>query len=508
MLDFNELEFNKVLSTLVEVVTRHRRDLSDRPILPPPFPSDNEHRIPTMLPIQSQSLEHTFSLLCDEILPRLGTYNSPRFFGFVTGGVTDASLLADMLLPSLDRHVQVHSPLDPLPALLEALTLHFVLSLLSPPSSPTLLQERFASRTLTTGATSSNILGLACGRDFVLQQYGVSVADDGFAGHRVVVLHAASHASVSKAASLVGIGRKQCYDLGVGGREWDFDLEKLEERLKEAKEKGDGVIVVAQLGEVNTGGMTADLPAIRQLCNDYDAWLHIDGAFGAFAALLPTLFPTVSRDLALADSLTLDGHKWLNVPYDCALFYSRSRTLQTSVFGINAAYLSTSSDKADADVPLIDPLPPLKSIIPTLESPLNMGIENSRRFRALPLFASLICLGREGYTDIVSRNIAFARQIVSWMREEKKDDYEVLLPPNVDVLNVVLFKSRKGTGAEMVKKINEQGRMFVTGTKWRGEDAARLAVSNWMTGLDHGKGKEEDWVIVKRVLEKVASEMA
>ncbi|KAH8918242.1 PLP-dependent transferase [Atractiella rhizophila] len=496
--------FNKALSSLLSIVSEHRQSITSLPIIPPSLPST--HGIPTALPEDPQGLEATLSLLKDEIIPRLGTWNGPRFFGFVTGGVTDAALLADMLTPSLDKSVQLNLPTDSLPILIEALTLHFVLSLLAPSSSPTLLQERFPGRTLTTGATASNVLGLTCGRDWTLRQFGVDVAVEGYSGRKVIVLHAGAHASVKKAAALVGIGKGNCLDFGGGGgREWDFDFGRLEERLEEAKESKEGVIVVAQMGEVNTGGMTSELPKIRNLCDKYTAWLHIDGAFGAFAALIPSNFPTVSTDLALGDSITMDGHKWLNVPYDCGLFYCRSASLQTGTFSINASYLSTGKRTHDIDAPLIDPLPPLQDMMDSIESPLNLGIENSRRFRALPLFASLFSLGRSGYTELISRNVSFARQIVSWLKGQEA--YEVLLPDDMQVLNVVLFKSKRGKSGEMVRLINASGKMFVTPTKWRGEDAARLAVSNWMTGLDHGKGEAEDWEIVQQVLEQVAMEL-
>jgi glutamate/tyrosine decarboxylase-like PLP-dependent enzyme len=176
----------------------------------------------------------------------------------------------------------------------------------------------------------------------------------------------------------------------------------------------------------------------------------------------------------------------LNVPYDCALFYTRSSAIHAAVMGPGGevpAYLSTSG----ASIP----------------SPLNTCIENSSRFRALPLYASLVRYGRSGYQDIVRRNIAFAREIEAWL--VASPHYEVLTPPSTSssqggqfrLLNIVLFAPARTCGVkqfedaetggqEMVKSINETGEIYVTGTKWKGRSGARLAVSNHLTGQSDG----------------------
>lgn len=153
----------------------------------------------------------------------------------------------------------------------------------------------------------------------------------------------------------------------------------------------------------------------------------------------------------------------------------------------------------------------LSAAASSIPSPLNVGIENSRRFRALPLYSSLICYGKEGYSEIIQRNIAFARSVEAWLYESPY--YDVLTPPSTSskargdyrILNIVLFapSAKCGVaelqgedgGVKMVEKINESGEMYVTGTKWKGRSAARLAVSNWQTGTDDGHLE-----VVKRTL--------
>ncbi|OCF41813.1 hypothetical protein I317_04323 [Kwoniella heveanensis CBS 569] len=288
-----------------------------------------------------------------------------------------------------------------------------------------------------------------------------------------------------------------------------FDVYKLEERLEAEKQAGRGVIVVYGIGEVNTGGFGRGLGDVAELCKKYGAWLHVDAAFGGFAGLMPEL-AEYTKDMDKADSLTLDGHKWLNVPYDCGLFFTRHTSSLTTVFqppsASAPAYLASSSTspqsaqatglaEAEGTVQAQD-----------VPSPLYVGIENSRRFRALPLLASLLSLGKEGYRDIVTRNILFARKVATFINESPH--YELLNPSprasvgdqkttsedsgGLDIIpsNIVLFRgsstspyppSSPGSSTELTKAINDTRLLYVSATKWRGEGAVRIAVSNYLT---------------------------
>jgi glutamate/tyrosine decarboxylase-like PLP-dependent enzyme len=234
------------------------------------------------------------------------------------------------------------------------------------------------------------------------------------------------------------------------------------------------------------------MQAIRQLCDMYGAWIHVDGAFGILARLLPSLpqydaIKLCTAGLELADSITGDGHKLLNVPYDCGFFLSRHRTLAERVFANpNAAYLSASA-AGDG-----------------IMSPLNIGLENSRRFRALPVYASLIAYGKAGYRDMLERQISLSRGIASFLHDS--EHYELL--PQVegsvgDILEsiyiIVLFRAKdEKLNEQLVAKIKASRKIYVSGTSWDGRPACRFAVSNWM--VDVGR----DLPIVKQVLLDVA----
>ncbi|KAF9517184.1 hypothetical protein BS47DRAFT_1389988 [Hydnum rufescens UP504] len=426
-------------------------------------------------------------------------------------GAIPAALHGDILASVYDQNVQVNLPAETISTTVEHRTLELLLDLLKLP------RESFPGRTITTGATASNVLGLACGRDFAIrhaiQDPEYSAAEHGLSRADVKVLADRPHASLLKAASLVGIGRSNVIDM-FDAKAQQIDLTLLEGRLAACPPGGlQGIIVALSFGEVNTGESSPNVKKIRELCDRYHAWLHIDAAFGAFARLVPEL-QDQAAGLELADSITSDAHKWLNVPYDSGLFFCRSLELQTSIFG---------PSPRSAPPPYLTPIGPLGSqVSPEMESallipsPLNIGIENSRRFRALPIFCALLSLGRDGYTEMIRRHVEFARRLGRWMTSgEGSKWFEVLnLSPGVSSishsepvvpLNIVLFRARPGPlcpaifshtssdglgSSRLVRAINDTRRLYVSPSM----NAVRIAVSNWMTGLPpaHSNSADKD----------------
>ncbi|GAA5873163.1 hypothetical protein JCM1840_005589 [Sporobolomyces johnsonii] len=513
--------FKEQLKRVNELIAQRAEELFDLPVTSTKDAIEHAlHTLPADLPQDGIGLEATTDHLLSTISPALMPGQAgPRTFGLVIGGVTPAAQLADMIVTSFDPCVQEATA----SVAIESLTLSYLLSLLSLPPSI------FTQNIITTGATASNLLGLSLGRDYTISavkyRQGVeswSVPEQGFGGVGVDVFIADAHASVKKAAALCGIGRANVIELGDEAKERQsmigcFDLEALERRLRENWEEGRGSIVATSFGEVNTGAINSDTPQLRSLCDKYYAWLHIDAAFGAFATLHPD-FAHYKPHLVLGDSITSDAHKWLNVPYDCGLFFSRQRQVNpssttTSLYELTgpgkraAAYLTSSSSSTSGE-----PAHPKLEETKKLQSPLFLNIENSRRFRALPLYASLLSLGSRGYTSLIRRNISFARTVDAFLRAHPA--YDVLAPPAMPVMNIVLFApgvrapsrfrvetpENPDPAATFVAALNRSNEIFVTPTVWRGRSAVRLAVSNWMTT------EEREWAIVKRVLEKVMEE--
>jgi glutamate/tyrosine decarboxylase-like PLP-dependent enzyme len=258
------------------------------------------------------------------------------------------------------------------------------------------------------------------------------------------------------------------------------------------------IILAISAGEVNTGRFATNglekMKRLRALCDQNDIWIHVDGAFGLFSRTLHphehlAEFSDIvdgGEGLELADSITGDGHKLLNVPYDCGFYFCRHKGIAEEVFrNGNAAYLtSVGSDDQVA-------------------SPLHIGIENSRRFRALPVYASLLAYGRKGYANMLRRQIKLARRVVSYLWESAI--YQVLPEGRskaemVDkTFIVVLFRARNDRlNGDLVHRINEGRKIYVSGTSWDGRPAARIAIANW--GVD----VESDYRIIHDVLQGVA----
>ncbi|WWC59170.1 uncharacterized protein I303_101718 [Kwoniella dejecticola CBS 10117] len=520
-----ENEFQSSLDAVISHISTRQESLDEIPILPTAQSiTSSISSLPISLPEKGLGTSETTDYLIKEVLPGiLQAQNGPRYYGFVVGGVTPAAQLADMLATSYDENVQVNLHQQTASTAIEQRALELVLDLLD------IKRSVFVGRTITTGATACNILGLACARDHLLSQsphlpHNYSWARDGppsapgLPSPPLVILSLHPHFSIAKAAALVGLGSGPKIIQQIPADPEDelaFDLGELEERLKAEKEVGRGVIVVYGVGEVNTGGFGRDLDKVAQLCKRYGGWLHVDAAFGGFAGLMPEL-KAYTQDMDKADSLTLDGHKWLNIPYDCGLFYTRHTESLTNIFqppsASAPAYLASNATTTD---PLSGGDSPEGTVSAgDVPSPLFVNIENSRRFRALPLLASLLSLGKEGYRDIITRNIHFARSIAKYIAESPSYDLLNPSPPHIkDHLkeaiipsNIVLFRpsadspyppSDPTSSIRLTKKINDSRRLYVSATSWRGQSAIRIAVSNYLTE------EKRDSKIVLDVLERV-----
>ncbi len=444
--------------------------------------------------------------LTSDIAPALNAGSlSPNYYGFVTGGCTIPALFGDMLASVYDQNVQVHLPNQTIATDVEACALSMLLDLFH------LDRDVWGqSSTFTTGATASNILGLAMGREWVLRRKAdkrgadlLSVAEHGI--HEVMadiglrkfqIVSTLPHSSIAKAASIVGIGRANCRSV-QGRMEQGFPTVRIDFNRFEAEAQVENIatILVISAGEVNTGQFATnglqDMKRLRTICDQYGIWIHIDGAFGLFGRLLSdeAEFGEIIRGcqgLELADSITGDAHKLLNVPYDCGFYFCRHKGVAEEVFrNGNAVYLTSA---ASDDI---------------ISSPLNIGIENSRRFRALPVYATLLAYGRGGYTDMLQRQIRLARKVVADLWDSEVYQVLPVATSKREALEktfiVVLFSAKEdGLNADLVRRINSTRKIYVSGTSWEGRSATRIAIANWNVDVD------KDYKIIQSVLHDVA----
>lgn len=471
--------------------------------LPPPSSiARGIESLPSGLSEDGLGEEATEAHLRSDICPGLnGQKTSSNYYGFVTGGVFPIAEVADNIVTAFDQNVQVHLPDQSISTIVEDKALSMLLELVG-------LDQEWKGRTFTTGATAANILGLACGREMILKSRLEAAGESRGVGElgllaacakagikEIQILTTMAHSSLYKAASIVGIGRASVKDIPLSATEpWKMNLEVLQQELKREK---DGIVTIVALsaGEVNTGHFAttaSEMQAIRYLCTTHNAWLHIDAAFALFAASLPhtpefSSLVSKTSSLHLADSITGDAHKLLNVPYDAGIFFTRSPTVLSAVFqNPNAAYLASGPS--------------------SIPSPLNIGIENSRRFRALPVYAVLLAYGRSGLAEIFAKQVRLARAIADYINENPA--YELLAQTNnvggnekgnfSDIHIILLFRAISSQlNADLVRKINSTRKMYVSGTQWQGRPACRVAVSTWRVDV------ERDLGVVKGILEGV-----
>lgn len=386
----------------------------------------------------------------------------PRYWGFVTGGATPAAVAGDWLTAIYDQNTQGTQGAGDVSAILERDTIRLLCQLLY-------LPEDFDGG-FVTGATMSNFTGLAVARQWGGERSGRDVSREGVSSD-LLVMAATPHSSVIKSVGMLGIGSNNVVRIQVlEGRE-AMDLADFEQKL--IKHQHRPIVVNCSAGTVNTVDFD-DIKAIVALKQKYPFWLHIDAAFGGFAACLPS-----QRHLLAgweqADSITIDCHKWMNVPYDSAVSLVRKEhsRLQVSTFqNSNAPYLGDPSENF---------------------SYLNFLPENSRRFRALPAWFSLTAYGRDGFAWIVQNSIDRAQEFGAYI--QSSEYFELLAPV---LLNVVCFRLKSGCErmAVFLDRLNRRGKVFMTPTLLSGEPAIRAAFVNYRT-------EKEDILIAIREMEEV-----
>jgi glutamate/tyrosine decarboxylase-like PLP-dependent enzyme len=370
---------------------------------------------------------------------------SGRYFGFVIGGSVPAALAADWLTSAWDQNAGLYVG-GPAAAVAEEVAGRWLAELL--------LLPRARSFAFVTGTQMAHATALAAARNHVLHEAGWDVEREGLTGApRIRVLAGErAHSTLYRALRLIGLGTGSVDPVAV-----DEQGRMRADALREVLGAGEGpTIVCAQAGEVNTGSFD-DLEAIADAVAEAGAWLHVDGAFGLWAAASPR-FAHLTRGAERADSWAVDGHKWLNVPYDSGIALCARPEPHRRAMGVRADYLIHADEGGPRDQ--VDWTP-----------------EFSRRARGFAVYAAIRSLGRSGIAAMIERCCDHAARFAE----------EIVAIPGVEVLNEVMlnqvlfrFDSDERT-AEIMRCVQESGEAWMSGTLWQERQAIRISVSNWQT---------------------------
>ena len=375
----------------------------------------------------------------------------PRYFGFVTGGSLPVATAADWLVSAWDQNAQVHV-MSPLASVVEQIAANWLKDLMGLPAA--------WSVGFVTGAQMANFTGLLAARHYLLSQVGWNVERDGLFGAPPidVIVSDESHRTIFTALRMLGLGGERLRRVNTDSQ-GRIRADSLAEMLRGATGP---CIVCAQLGNVNTGA--ADPVAeFAPLVRERGAWLHIDAAFGLWAAVSESLRHLVAG-LDQADSIATDGHKWLNVPYDSGIVFTAHPESHEQALMVPAHYIQMTPGERD---------------------PRAFTPDESRRARAVPIYAVLRALGRKGVREMVERSCACARRMTEALRQH--DQVRIL---NEVVLNQVLVqfiplpedsRDEDEFTTSVVAGIQSEGTCWLGSTVWHGRHAARISICNWST---------------------------
>ena len=379
--------------------------------------------------------------------PGLVASAGPRYFGFITGGALPAALAADWLVSAWDQCADFHSH-SPAAAAIEEVTSAWTLDLLGLPAT--------ASVGFVTGGQGANTTCLAAARHAVLARAGWDVENDGLIGAPPVRILCGedAHVTVYTALRLLGLGAATSIRVAA-----DDQGRMKPDALRDALAEADGpTIVCAQAGNAASGAFDAFEP-IADACATHDAWLHIDGAFGLWAAAAPAT-RYLTRGIERADSWAVDAHKWLNVPHDAGMAIVADPEMHVAAMRLAAPYLVVDDGQRDST---------------------NYVPECSRRARALPVYAAIRSLGRAGIAELIERNCAQARRMAE--RLAAIPGATVL---NDVVLSQVLLRLPGGDDANRtaMAAVQRDGTCWLGGTTWHEQYVLRVPICNWATTDD------------------------
>lgn len=431
-----------LLEETTEQIRRYLAGIADRSVNALVTADELRHQLGGPLAERGEDPSAVIELLAG--VARTGTVatQGPRYFGFVTGGSLRVATAADWLVSGWDQNAGLHVT-SPFAAVIEQIAGGWIKELAGVPAE--------WSVGFVTGGTMANFTALAAARHHVLQAAGWDVEADGLFGAPPieVVVSDESHYTILSSLRMLGLGAARVRRVRT-----DAQGRMRADELSAVLQASNGpCIVCAQAGNVNTGAFDP-IDAIADAAAERGAWLHVDGAVGFWGAASASL-KSLAMGIERADSISTDAHKWLNVPYDCGIALCAHPDSHRGAMTLGAAYIQETAAERD----------------PRAYTP-----EESRRARAVPVYAVLRTLGTAGLADLIERCCRHARRFADGLKEA---GHEVL---NEVVLNQVLVSfGAPDTTHRVIAAIQQEGTCWCGGTEWQGQVAMRISVSSWAT---------------------------
>jgi glutamate/tyrosine decarboxylase-like PLP-dependent enzyme len=442
-------DFHPALSTALTHALEYLRTVDERPVGPTASLETLRDRICKEWNENPLPAETVVNDLVRDIEGGLNNSVNARFYAWVIGGSLPSALAADWLTSTWDQNAGLFS-VSPGSAIVEEAVGAWLKDLFHLPAA--------TSFALVTGGQMANTTCLAAARTWVLKQQGWDVEQQGMSGSpRIHIFCGARHATIDRSVQFLGLGAQSITKLAI-----DANGALIPSALETALQNinGQPAIVLLQAGDINTGGFD-NFEALIPIARRYNAWTHVDGAFGMWAAASPR-YESLVRNMEDAHSWATDGHKWLNVPYDCGFAFVAEPEAHRASMSYHASYITLQNVARD---------------------PLDWNPEFSRRARGFASYAALRELGRSGVQELVERCCDCAAQLVAGLG--KLEGVEVLSHPIINQ-GVVTFPDPTGAISDewndaVIAAIDAEGTSFFSGTTANGRRAMRISVSNWQT---------------------------
>lgn len=449
--------YQSLLARTLEHALTYLDSLNDVPVAATANLDQLRTALSKPLPEQRVDAVSVIDQLVRDVNGGLNHNASGRFFGWVMGGAVPASVAADWLTSAWDQNSAMYA-VAPAAAVVEEVCGAWLLELLALPAS--------ASFALVTGCQLAHVTCLAAARNACLNKLGWDVEKKGLVGAPPIVVLTGDqrHGTIERALRLLGMGSDCIVDISSNSKAPGcLPPTALREQLERCA-PGQGLIVLLQAGDLNTGAFD-NFEELIPLAHEYGAWVHVDGAFGLWAATSEQ-YRHLTQGVEAADSWATDGHKWLNVPYDCGYAIVANRAAHFRAFSHHASYLSPTEEARD---------------------PLDWNPDHSRRARGFATYAAIASLGRRGIADIVEAGCGHADRLVEAMG--RLPQAEVVCRPQINQGLVRFVDPRPGATLQhhdacteaVVSAIARSGEAFFTCTTWAGRRCCRISVSGWNT---------------------------